>query len=97
MKTAKHALPRGTPYDERTLALARRLVPELPLWLNPPRSEKHRMMLWAVIGMELAEKEPEFGWGPGRRPGSSNKELAPTSSKDVLRKRRQRLAKRLTE
>ena len=85
MKATKRALLRGTPYDERALALARRLIPELPLWLNPPRSEKHWIMLWACIGQELAEAQPEFGWGRGRRP-KSDAEL----SKDARRKRRQR-------
>jgi len=26
--------------------------------------------LWACIGQELAEAQPEFGWGRGRRPRS---------------------------
>jgi len=70
MKAKKCALPRGTLYDDRALALTQRLIQDLPHWLNPPASEKQWMILWAAIGMELAEKEPEFGWGPGRRPGS---------------------------
>jgi hypothetical protein len=70
------------------LALAKRLIPDLPL--NPPTSEKHWMMLWAAIGMELAESEREFGWGPGRRPGSKNKQLALSPTSDAARKRRQR-------
>jgi hypothetical protein len=90
MKAIRCSLPRGRPYDDRALALAKRLIPDLPSWLNPPTSEKRWMILWAAIGMELAEKESEFGWGPGRRPGSKNKQLALSPLPDALRKRRQR-------
>jgi hypothetical protein len=91
--STKRTLKRGTAYDVRVIALAKHLG------LDPPEqlSATQWIRLWALIGMELAEKyEPEFGWGPGRRPGSPNKQLAHTSSKDVLRKREQRLRKRLT-
>jgi hypothetical protein len=50
--------------------------------------------LWAEIGMFLAEeKEPEFAWGRGRRPGSKARkprELVEIVSADAKRKRRQR-------
>jgi hypothetical protein len=77
-------------WDERTLALARRLIPDLPPWLDPPKSDKHWMMLWASIGQELAEKEPEFAWGKGRRPGSKSSRLATNITPAGIRKRRSR-------
>jgi hypothetical protein len=73
------------------------LIPDLPPWLNPPTSKEHWMMLWASIGQELAEKEPEFSWGPGRRPGSKSQKprlLAQTVSDAAKRKRRERERKR---
>jgi hypothetical protein len=54
--------------------------------------------LWADIGMYLAElREPEFQWGPGRRPGSKSSKprvLVPGVSKAALRQRRSRERKR---
>jgi hypothetical protein len=91
MTTKGRTLPRGTPWDDRAPVLAKRLIPDLPSWLDPPTSEKQWMMLWAAIGMELAEKEPEFGWGPGRHLGSVNKEpLAYTENAQTRYKRRVR-------
>lgn len=96
MKSTKRTFARGTPYEERAIALAIRLG-----LIDPPTrplseiSEEGWKKLWFAIGQELAEEQPEFGWGPGRRPGSSNKQLKP-ASKDALRKRRQRLTKALT-
>jgi hypothetical protein len=90
MKPIRQTLPRGAPYDERALALAKRLIPDLPPWLNPPASEKRWMILWAAIGMELAEKEPEFGWGPGRRPGSKSAFQQKIVTPAAVRQRRSR-------
>jgi hypothetical protein len=90
MKTIKHTLAPGTPYDERALVLAKRLIGDLPSWLNPPTSEKRWMILWAVIGMELAEKEPEFGWGPGRRLGSKSTFQQKVVTPAAIRQRRSR-------
>jgi hypothetical protein len=89
--STKHTLPRGTPYDERAVILARRLIADLPSSLNPPTSEKQWMILWASIGQELAEKEPEFLWGPGRRPSNRSYSLSP--NKDAIRQRRHREGK----
>gem|GEM_PF-5600435 len=49
--------------------------------------------------MELAEKKPEFRWGPGRHPGSKNKQLAPAHSltPEGRRKRQQRQPKKLID
>jgi len=59
----------------------------LPIEVPPATLE----ILWADIGMYLAERDqPEFQWGPGRRPGSENKQLAAQPNKDAQRKRRQR-------
>jgi hypothetical protein len=61
-----------------------RIEPPEPLTLQ---------ILWADVGMYLAEKEPEFQWGPGRRPGSKSRKprkLAKIVSDDAKRKRRQR-------
>jgi hypothetical protein len=93
----QRTLPRGTSWDDRALVLAKRLIPDLPAWLDPPKSDKHRMMLWAVIGQELAEKEPEFAWGPGRRPGSRNKLLIDASliTEEGRKKRRKRGVQKL--
>jgi hypothetical protein len=50
--------------------------------------------LWAEIGMLLAEeREPEFAWGRGRRPGSKSRKprmLATTVSDAAIRQRRSR-------
>jgi hypothetical protein len=103
-------VPRNSTYNERAIALAKRLridVPPQPLteaqefslWvkigkrllpIEAPEPPTLRA-LWADIGMHVAERdEPEFQWGPGRRPGSKNKQLAPAMTKDAQRKRRQR-------
>ena len=84
-----HPPPIGTPRDDRAITLAKRLIPDLPSWLNPPASEKHWMMLWAAIGEELAEKEPEFRFPLGRPPGSRNKQPMPyvKLTPDAKRKR----------
>jgi hypothetical protein len=68
-----------TPESERALALARRLytgengVCCLPKLLNPPKSPRAWELLWSAIGRKLAEKQPEFSKGRGRRPGVKNK------------------------
>jgi hypothetical protein len=87
MKSSKRTLRRGMPYDERAIALARRLGIEIPLnplmlWVEigkallptePPKPATLNQ-LWADIGMYLAElREPEFQWGRGRRPGSKSR------------------------
>ena len=82
-------------WDDRAVVLAKRLIPDLPSWLNPPTTEKRWMMLWACISQELAEKEREFGWGPGRHEGSVNKKLAETDNPQTLYKRRVRKRQRL--
>jgi hypothetical protein len=93
--TAKgRTLPRGTSWDDRAWVLAKRLIPDLPPRLDPPKSQHSWMALWAAIGMELAEKEPEFGWGPGRHEGSVNKKLAETKDPQVRYKRQYREKKR---
>jgi hypothetical protein len=81
-------------FNDRALALAKRLIPDLPPRFDPPKSEHSWMTLWAAIGQELAMKEPEFGWGGGRHAGSMNKKLADTKDKQVLYKRRIRAEKR---
>ena len=54
--------------------------------------------LWADIGMYLAElREPEFQWGPGRRPGSKSRKrrtLVDAVSPAAIRQRRSRERKR---
>jgi hypothetical protein len=48
---------------------------------------------WAMIGMRLAEDQPEFSKRKlGRHPGSGNKRLDPNPSTDTLRKRAERTA-----
>ena len=111
MKSSKRTLRRGTPYDERAIALAKRLGIEIPLnplmlWVEigkallPTQSPKPATLnqLWADVGMYLAElHEPEFQWGPGRRPGSKSKKpriLVPGVSKAALRQRLSRERKR---
>jgi hypothetical protein len=81
-------------WDDRALVLAKRLIPDLPSWLDPPTTDRHRMMLWACIGQGLAEKEREFGWGGGRREGSVNKKLAETANAQTRYKRRYRAKRR---
>jgi hypothetical protein len=53
--------------------------------------------LWAEIGMFLAEeKEPEFQWGPGRRPGSKSSFPQPkVVTPAAIRQRRSRAKRRL--
>jgi hypothetical protein len=77
-------------WDERGIRLARRLGFEPP----PSPSATQLIRMWALIGMELAEKEPEFGWGGGRRIGSANKKLAHTDNPKTLYKRKKRAAGR---
>jgi hypothetical protein len=117
MKSTKRTLPRGTVYEQRAIALAKRLgieTPRQPLtnaeWLKvwveigkallptePPKPETLNQ-LWAEIGMYLAElREPEFQWGPGRRPGSKSRKprvLVPNVTKAAIRQRRARERKR---
>ena len=65
-------------------------IGKILLPIEPPEPSTLRL-LWADIGMYLAERdEPEFQWGPGRRPGSKNKQLTPSPTKEAMRKRRQR-------
>jgi hypothetical protein len=88
----------GLGWDGRAVVLAKRLIPDdPPSWLDPPKTEKHWIMLWACIGQELAEKEPEFTWGRGRHPGSRNKKLAPTTNAGTLYKRKARDKERAPE
>jgi hypothetical protein len=84
----------GLSWDERAVVLAKRLIPDLPSWLDSPKTEKHWIMLWACIGQELAEKEPEFTWGRGRHLGSLNKKLPTTTNPQTLYKRRYRDSQR---
>jgi hypothetical protein len=64
---------------------------------EPPKPETLNQ-LWADIGMYLAElREPEFQWGPGRKPGSKSikpRLLVAGVSKEALRQRRSRQRKR---
>jgi len=85
----KRTLPRSADYDSRAIALARRLG------FNPPPqplSDDQWEGLFAYIGVALAEKEPEFQWGQGRRPGSKNKQQNPVAmvTKQALKRRRRR-------
>ena len=98
MKSKKRTLPRDKSYDERAIALAIRLG-----LIDPPTgpiseiTEPGWKRLWFAIGQELADKEPEFQWGPGRRPGSKSKKprlLSDNVSPDTIRKRRSRQKKR---
>jgi hypothetical protein len=94
---SRRTLPRGTPWDDRAVVLAQRLLFPLPSWLNPPRTEEHWMMLWAAIGQELAVQEPEFGWGKGRKPGSRNRKLQTANLEpSTIRVRRFRAKRRVT-
>ena len=101
MKSTKRTLPRGTPYDERAIALAIRLR-----LIDPPTrplsdiTEEGWKQLWFAIGMELAEKEPEFKFGRGRRPGSKSRKprvLVSTVSDAAKRQRRHREKKRAAD
>jgi hypothetical protein len=69
-----------------------RIEPPEPLTLQ---------ILWADVGMYLAEEnEPEFQWGPGRRPGSKSRnprKLVPTVSDAAKRQRRHRDKKRAAD
>jgi hypothetical protein len=93
MTAKQRTLPRGTPWDDRALVLAKRLIPDLPPWLDPPTSQHSWMTLWAAIGQELAEKEPEFAWGRGRRPGSKSKAQQKVVTSGAIRVRRHRARK----
>jgi hypothetical protein len=68
MNSTKRTFARDTPYDERAIALATRLgiISSPP---TQPLSGTQWIRLWAMIGMELAKKEREFGRGRGRPPG----------------------------
>lgn len=50
---------------------------------------------WAEIGKALAEQQPEFSPGPGRRPGSKNKSVKAVVEASTIRQRRSRLKKRI--
>jgi hypothetical protein len=113
MTAKQRTLPRGTPYHQRAIALAKRrgiAIPPLPLnddqWITlwveigkallpfePPEPASLRQ-LWAEVGMFLAEqKEPEFVWGKGRRPGSKSRKprtLVSGVSAAAIRQRRSR-------
>ena len=91
--TKQRTLPRGTPWDVRALALAKRLIPDLPPWLDPPTTDKHWMMLWACLGQELVEKEPEFLWGRGRRLNSKSRVQQTVVTSGAVRMRRRRAKK----
>ena len=80
-------IPRSATYNDRAIALAKRLGFTIP---PQPLSATHWIRLWADIGMELAEKEPEFGPGRGRRRGSKSRNLSSLVTPAAIRKRRQR-------
>jgi hypothetical protein len=80
-------LPRGTPWEERGIALAKRLGVCIP---PEPRTATSMIRMWAEIGMELADQEPEFGWGPGRPKGSNLLHESRSMTPAAIRKRRQR-------
>jgi hypothetical protein len=84
----KRTLPRDTPYDVRAFALAKRLGLIKRLGLDSPEQLsawqwEERLGLWALIGIKLAKKEPEFGRAPGRPPGSKNKKQKPYDELDL--------------
>jgi hypothetical protein len=82
-KTAKQQLK--TP-EERAIAIAIRLG----LIDGPTQrlSGTQWIRLWAMIGMELAEKEPEFSRGRGRPPGGGTKPLPPLGPQQKEAQRR---------
>ena len=112
----KRTLPRGATYEDRALALAKRLNIDTPaqpltnaqwteLWasigkvlltIEPPEPVTLKT-LWADVGIFLAElREPEFQWGPGRRPGSKARKrriLVPNVTQEAIRQRRSRARK----
>jgi hypothetical protein len=116
MKSVKRTLPRSMAYEQRAIALARRLgieVPPQPLtnaqWLTvwaeigkvllpiEPPEPRTLQTLWADVGMYLAElNEPEFQWGPGRRPGSKTSFEQKVVTAAAIRQRRSR-ANRLSK
>jgi hypothetical protein len=83
-------IPRSAGYHKRAIALAERLEIRIP---PEPLSATNWIRLWAEIGRELALKEPEFGPGRGRQPGSKSRILSPTVTKAAFRKRRERQRK----
>jgi hypothetical protein len=86
-------LPKSATYEERLIALAKRLGYKVPA---QPLTDTHWITLWAWIGTELAQKEPEFSWGRGRRLGSKSRALSPSVTPAAIRKRRQRAKRRIT-
>jgi hypothetical protein len=107
----KHTLPMGTPWAERAVALAKRLgidlAPSTAMWakigktllpIEPPFTAETltHNMLWAEIGVLLAEgKEPEYQGAPGRPKGSFA--TYPPNSKKAAKKRMQRARRRQRE
>jgi hypothetical protein len=62
--------------------------------LLPIEEPRTLEILWADIGQYLAERDqPEFLWGPGRRPGSRSRRLSQSVTPAAIRKRRQRAKK----
>jgi hypothetical protein len=97
-------LPRGIGYEERALALAKRLGLDVP---SEPLTDAQWLALWAAIGKVLLPIKPpeprtlqtlcaDAGMylaeltEPEFRPGDKNKQLALSPTRDALRKRRQR-------
>ena len=48
--TKQRTLPRARLGRSQLSALAKRLIPDLPPWLDPPTTDKHWMMLRACLG-----------------------------------------------
>jgi hypothetical protein len=71
------------------------------LSVDPFEPEKLTLeLLWAEIGMHMAEEhEPEFAGAPGRPRGTKgiSKQLKPFPSKDAARQRRSRARKSVTK
>jgi hypothetical protein len=44
-------------------------------------------LLWAAIGRKLAEKEPEFSRGPGRKKGGKNQTPLINTPEEIARRR----------
>jgi hypothetical protein len=87
-------IPQQPLTDEQWLSLWVGIGKRL-LRIEPPEP-RTLQTLWADVGMHLAElSEPEFQWGPGRRPGGKASSLSP--NKDAIRKRRQRERKLMRE
>jgi hypothetical protein len=56
-----------------------------------PPEPRTLQTLWADVGMYLAElNEPEFQWGPGRRPGSKTSFQQEVVTAAAIRQRRSR-------